>query len=103
MFIEDGWWRMKEFEKIVMPKKVLTVILEEIYRKNNGDQPFKTQVDLMGSPISAGDSFEFESSPVFLYAGPSGLYLVCHAECLLNTSDHTAREEEEAWWGLSKV
>lgn len=50
---------------------------------------------MMESPISAGDRFEFESSPIFPYAGPSGLYLLCHAEGLLDTSDHTAPEEEE--------
>lgn len=64
--------------------------------KSNGDQPFKPQVDLMESPISAGDSFEFESSPVFPYAGPSGLYLVCPTGFLLDISDHTAREKEES-------
>lgn len=41
----------------------------------------------MESPISAGDNFEFDSSPIFSYAGPSGLYLVCHAPFLLDTSD----------------
>lgn len=57
MYNKGGWWRIKEFEKIVLPKKRGWQWYSRrfIQKESNGDQPFKTQVDLKQSPKSAGD------------------------------------------------
>lgn len=56
MYIKDGWWGIKEFEKIVLPKKRGWEWYSRfIQKENNSDQPFKTQVNLKESLKSAGD------------------------------------------------